>query len=284
LDTIHNENETMWHGVFPEEKTYQIENFLSEEEIKFIINWYYKERPRQGFYLQEKALQFVGDQHNSPEVREILFPKIRKYFGDFKMYSELNNDTIAHSADFILEQTKIFGPHTDAITHIPGWLTQKDIIIPLWIENDAETHTYAMNQRCYMRATHFRKGSDDKGMQVYSNVLRDSYDVEGVTNLNGNQIDYDFIENHIGDRFSPSYFEGLTVETVEKNIPGNAIIKDSSVIHGPCNYNLVGSTKKINISIRMFKEVQNWKPDTIFSNINFEACNKRTYYKDERVH
>jgi len=56
LDTIHNENETLWQGIFPEEDTYQLENFLSREEVKFIIDWYYKEKPKQGFYLQERAL------------------------------------------------------------------------------------------------------------------------------------------------------------------------------------------------------------------------------------
>jgi hypothetical protein len=264
--------------VFPEEGTYQIENFLSNEEVKFIIDWYYKEKPKQGFYLQEKALQFIGDHHEDPAIKEILYPRIKQHFGDFRLYSELHNDTNPHSADFICEQTRIFGPHTDAITHIPGWLTQKDIIIPLWIENDAETHTYAMNQRCYRRGTHFRKGSTDTGTNVYSNVLRDSYEVPGVTNLNGTEIDNEFIETHIGDRFLKSYFEGLTVETVEQNVPGNAIIKDSSVIHGPCNYNLVGSARKLNISIRMFKQVDTWAPNTVFSDVNFEACNKRTYY------
>lgn len=278
MDTIHNSDETLWQGVFPEEDTYQIENFLDNEEVEFIIDWYHREKPKQGFYLQEKALQFIGDQHEDPAIREIIFPKIRKYFGDFRLYSQLHKDINPHSADFICEQTRIFGPHTDAITHIPGWLTQKDIIIPLWIENDAETYTYSLDQRCYRRGTHFRKGSTDTGTNVYSNVLRDSYAVPGVTNLNGNEIDHDFIEQHIGNRFAKTYFEGLTLRSLEQNVPGHAIIKDSSVIHGPSNYKLKGATRKLNISIRMFKEVQEWEPNTVFSKINFEACNKRTYY------
>jgi len=283
LDTIHNENETLWQGIFPEEDTYQIENFLSKEEVKFIIDWYYEQKPKQGFYLQEKQLQFIGDIHEDPAVREIIFPKIQKHFGDFRLYSQLHNDTNPHSADFICEQTRIFAPHTDAITHIPGWLTQKDIIIPLWIENDAETYTYSLDQRCYRRGTHFRKGATSGGINVYSNVLRDSYEIEGVTNVNGNEIDHDFIEQHIGNRFLKSYFEGLTVNSIDKNVPGSAIIKDSSVVHGPSNYNLKGATRKLNISIRMFKEVPDWKPNTLFSKINFEACNKRTYYNDKKT-
>ena len=83
--------------------------------------------------------------------------------------------------------------------------------------------------------------------------------------------------------FLKSYFEGLTVESTQENIPGNAIIKDSSVIHGPSNYNLHGASKKLNISIRMFKEVKDWKPNTVFSDINFEACNARTYYNDKNT-
>ena len=291
MDTIHNSKETLWEGIFPEESTYQIENFLSQEEVKFIIDWYYKKKPEKGFYLQNKQLQFVGmnshtmigETQGTKEVCEIVFPRIKKYFGEYKLYDELHNDVNPHSADLMCEQTRIFGPHTDAITHIPGWLTQKDIILPLWIENDAETYTYAMDQRCYMRGTHFRKGAVEKATNVYSNVLRDSYNVPGIKYLNGNEIDHDFLEKHIGPRFLKSYFEGLTVESTQENIPGNAIIKDSSVIHGPSNYNLHGASKKLNISIRMFKEVKDWRPNTVFSNINFEACNARTYYNDQNT-
>lgn len=280
MDTIHNKKETLWEDIFPEEHTFQIENFLDQDEVKFMLDWYQKSKPSQGFYLQNKQLEFIGDHHNDPSVREILFPKIKKHFGEFKLYSELHSDINPHSADFICEQTRPFGPHTDAITHIPKWLTQKDIIIPLWIENDVETYTYTCKQRCYMRGTHFRKGATETGTNVYSNVLRDSYEVPGVKYLNGNELDDELLEKHIGSRFLKSYFEGLTLQSAEINVPGNAIIKDSSVIHGPSNYNLQGASRKINISIRMFKHVEGWSPDTTFSDINFEACNKRTYYAE----
>ena len=85
-----------------------------------------------------------------------------------------------------------------------------------WIENDVEVYTYNFNQRMYRRATHFRKGSDDKGLNVYSNALRETYDIPGMKYLNGNQVDYDFVADHIGDRFSYVYFEGFTVHSIEK--------------------------------------------------------------------
>ena len=76
----------------------------------------------------------------------------------------------------------------------------------------------------------------------------------------------------------------MTVKSLEKNIPGNAIIKDSSIIHGPSNYHLKGSGKKLNISIRLFKEVEDWNPDTTFSVRSFEESrNKRTYYNDKKI-
>ena len=89
-------------------------------------------------------------------------------------------------------------------------------MIPLWIENDAEVYTYNFNQRMYRRATHFRKGSDDKGLNVYSNALRETYDIPGMKYLNGNEVDYDFVADHIGDRFSPVYFEGLRFIVLRK--------------------------------------------------------------------
>lgn len=276
MNEFNNPNETLWDGIFPEEDVYQIEKFFDNTEVKFLIDWYYKNINNQGWHIQGGNLNYI---ENFKEVSEILLPKIQKHFGEFRLYNQIHNDEHPHSADFFIEQTKIFAPHTDAITHIPKWLTQKDIVIPLWIENDAEVYTYNFNQRCYRRSTHFRKGSKDTGLNVYSNALRETYDIEGIKYLNGNEIDYDFVENHIGDRFSPTYFEGMTVHSIEKNIPGNAIIKDTALIHGPSNYHLKGASKKLNISIRMFKKVEDWNPDTTFSTRSFEQSkNKRVYH------
>jgi len=276
INEFNNPNETLWDGIFPEEDVYQIEKFFDNTEVKFLVDWYYKNINNQGWHIQGGYLNYI---ENFKEISEILLPKIQKHFGEFRLYNHIHNDEYPHSADFFIEQTKIFAPHTDAITHIPKWLTQKDIVIPLWIENDAEVYTYNFNQRCYRRSTHFRKGSKDTGLNVYSNALRETYDIEGIKYLNGNEIDYDFVENHIGDRFSPTYFEGMTVHSIEKNIPGNAIIKDTALIHGPSNYHLKGASKKLNISIRMFKKVDNWNPNTTFSTRSFEQSkNKRVYH------
>jgi len=276
MNEFNNPNETLWDGIFPEEDVYQIEKFFDNIEVKFLVDWYYKNINNQGWHIQGGNLNYI---ENFKEVSEILLPKIQKHFGEFRLYNQIHNDEHPHSADFFIEQTKIFAPHTDAITHIPKWLTQKDIVIPLWIENDAEVYTYNFNQRCYRRSTHFRKGSKDTGLNVYSNALRKTYDIEGIKYLNGNEIDYDFVENHIGDRFSPTYFEGMTVHSIEKNIPGNAIIKDTALIHGPSNYHLKGASKKLNISIRMFKKIDDWNPDTTFSIRSFEQSkNKRVYH------
>lgn len=276
INEFNNPNETLWDGIFPEEDVYQIEKFFDNIEVKFLVDWYYKNINNQGWHIQGGNLNYI---ENFKEVSEILLPKIQKHFGEFRLYNQIHNDEHPHSADFFIEQTKIFAPHTDAITHIPKWLTQKDIVIPLWVENDAEVYTYNFNQRCYRRSTHFRKGSKDTGLNVYSNALRETYDIEGIKYLNGNEIDYDFVENHIGDRFSPTYFEGMTVHSIEKNIPGNAIIKDTALIHGPSNYHLKGASKKLNISIRMFKKVDDWNPDTTFSIRSFEQSkNKRVYH------
>ena len=276
MNEFNNPNETLWDGIFPEEDVYQIEKFFDNIEVKFLVDWYYKNINNQGWHIQGGNLNYI---ENFKEVSEILLPKIQKHFGEFRLYNQIHNDEHPHSADFFIEQTKIFAPHTDAITHIPKWLTQKDIVIPLWIENDAEVYTHNFNQRCYRRSTHFRKGSKDTGLNVYSNALRETYDIEGIKYLNGNEIDYDFVENHIGDRFSPTYFEGMTVHSIEKNIPGNAIIKDTALIHGPSNYHLKGASKKLNISIRMFKKIDDWNPDTTFSIRSFEQSkNKRVYH------
>ena len=52
------------------------------------------------------------------------------------------------------------------------------------------------------------------------------------------------------------------------------------MIHGPSNYHLKGASKKLNISIRMFKRVEDWNPDTTFSTMNYDSdvTNKRVYH------
>lgn len=278
-DVFHNPNETSWEGIFPEESTYEIPNFLSQDDINFIIDWYYHFKKEKGFWVENGDLSLIDNFYkDNPILQEILFPELTKHLGEFKLYNEITQDKVLHTADFIMEQTLPFGPHTDAITHIDQWLTWKDVIIPLWIENDAETWTYAFDQRCYLRATHFRKGSKDQAKNVYSNVLRTSYDIPSVKYLNGNEIDYNFIEKHVGSRFKPEWFEGMTLESEFQNIPGNIIVKDSSVIHGPSNYRLTGAKKKLNISLRLFKHVDSWHPDTTFSYIHHGECTQRAYY------
>ena len=98
--------------------------------------------------------------------------------------------------------------------------------------------------------------------------------------LNGNTVDYDFVADHINDRFSPVYFEGLQCIVLKKMCLNNAIIKDSSIIHEPSNYHLKEQVKKLNISIRMFKKVEDYNPDTTFNTMNYnkDVTNKRVYH------
>lgn len=278
-DVFHNPNETSWEGIFPEESTYEIQNFLSQDDINFIIDWYYNFKKEKGFWVENGNLSLIDNFYmDSPVLQEILFPELEKHLGEFKLYNQITKDEVLHTADFIMEQTKPFGPHTDAITHIDQWLTWKDVIIPLWIENDAETWTYCFNQRCYLRATHFRKNSLDQAKNVYSNVLRTSYNHPAIKYLNDDIIDYNFFDKHYGNYDHIDWFQGMTLESEFQNIPGNIIIKDSSIIHGPSNYQLAGAHKKLNISLRLFKYVESWHPDTTYSYIHHGECTQRAYY------
>ena len=107
MNEFNNPNETLWDGIFPEEDVYQIEKFFDKIEVKFLVDWYYKNINNQGWHIQGGNLNYI---ENFKEVSEILLPKIQKHFGEFRLYNQIHNDEHPHSADFFIEQTKTRNP------------------------------------------------------------------------------------------------------------------------------------------------------------------------------
>ena len=42
INEFNNPNETLWDGIFPEEDVYQIEKFFDDQEVKFLVDYYYR--------------------------------------------------------------------------------------------------------------------------------------------------------------------------------------------------------------------------------------------------
>ena len=90
-----------------------------------------------------------------------------------------------HIPDFFIEQKIYLNSHHDAITHIPGYLTQKDIVITIVLENDADKYIHTILISVCIEDQHtLEKDQKDKGLNVYSNALRETYDIFNMKYLN----------------------------------------------------------------------------------------------------
>ncbi len=274
-DLIHNPNETFYKEYLPASEPIQNPGFLNSSELSFFLSFFKKKFPNHGFGLANK-LFFILCPFDFPELKEILAPKLSSIFGEFYIYSDINLDPVPQSSDFFIYQTKIFMPHTDSITHIPGYLHYKDVILPLAVDKDKHTSTYVCDQRYYGRASHLMHGKKCNKTTKYSNIFRkhtyDYYGVEGVQKNHKNQVSTDWLNTNIGNVIPHSFFRGLSIKRMFKWIPGSIIIQDPSLIHGPTNYKLHGANWKLGISIRIFKKNIKWQPNTIFSRYK-PSCN-----------
>ena len=119
INTIHNPNETLWDGIFPEEDVYQIEKFFDDQEVKFLVDYYYKNIKTEGWHIQGGNLNYIEDFKNK-EVSELILPRIEKHFGEFRLYDQIHNDKTPHSADFFIEQKNIFVTMTQSHIYLNG--------------------------------------------------------------------------------------------------------------------------------------------------------------------
>lgn len=267
-DIIHNPDDKSYKGFFPETNPTQILSFLSPDECEYIIKFFHTNLKNIGVTIKD-ILYFIHLPYSYPEIKEILKPKIDQMFPETFRYNEINSDSIKQSSDFILHQYGIFPPHTDSIIHIKNFVPYKDLLIPLDIDKDKQENAfYTCNQRYYGRATSFRYGKKDSMVALYSNTVRfQSYQEYGVEEIDyKNPMVVDFYENYLkNEDFPSSCWSGLSVNGIYDWIPGSCINFDPSIIHGPTNYKLKGVNWKTGITIRLFKNVVDYNPDTTFS-------------------
>ena len=267
-DIIHNPNEISFKPFVKDTEPYQIENFLTSEELLSIKNFFDNKLYEDGHSLSD-SLYFLMYPFNYPLIREILKPKIKKELGEFYSYSDIHFDIVPQSSDFFILQNNIFMPHTDSITHIPGYLPHKDVLIPLAIDKDKSTNMYTCEQRYYKRSSHLKYGHFSDYVTKYSNIFRckpyNEYGIENVTFDPDKMINEDWLNHNIGDSQKHSIFQGLSIRREFEWIPGSAIIQDTSIIHGPTNFKLRGAKWKLGISIRVFKKNPDWQPNTLYS-------------------
>ena len=237
-------------------KTYQIFNFLNNEEVLIILNVFDEEFEENGFTFLDNFYQ-INDPLLFKPIREFLYQKIHNLVGEFETYNNIKQLIgIDHNCDFILKQHQIFMPHTDKIISIPGYCHCMDLIFPLAVDNNILTTFYICHQRYYEKACHLKyKSKLGKYQPIYADVFNEKpYEFYGVKYMDyENQVSKDWLEKNIGDGLPHEYFNGLSIEKEFNWLSGSVIIQDPSIIHGPTNYQLKGAEWKMGMTIRIFK-------------------------------
>jgi hypothetical protein len=246
------------------DKTYQIDNFLSQKEIEHL-----KKVFRQSLN-KTNIFDVIYIFHNPLEVDELgwLQKKIQNFFPNTHRYVNINNDKKKQSSDFIMEQSHMFPAHTDSIIHIENYVPYKDLLIPLDSYSDIKEMFYTCKQRYYGRATSFRLGNPDDVVALYSNSVQYTrYEDYGVENVDYTGME-DFYNSHLkNNKWTAEAWSGLTLDSVFDWNIGSMIVMDPSTIHGPTNYALSGGTGKLGLTVRLFKYDAAYMPSTVFSEL-----------------
>ncbi len=249
-DLIHVLGNENYEGYLDEEKSTQIDNFLDDHELCILKKFYFDNFKKYGNIINKVYCQ-ISNPMTFEVVRNILEPKIRKLFGsDLIFYFSVSSDNIQVGDHYYL-MTNAYTPHTDSITHIPGFVPYKDIVIPIALDKDAEVGYYTCSQRYYGRATHFKYGWKTAYFANYANIIKNQkYKDYGVKYCVDGGLSEDWYhQNIVGSGLPLSVFSGLSLENEFAWLPGTAIIHDQSVIHGPTNFKLKGVSWKLGITL-----------------------------------
>ena len=270
-DIIHDPNIKFFEH--ENEESYVIENFISEDERKSLYNFFTSEYNNSGENINDNILHIIHPIRYKL-IQEILLDKLKKYFGDdIVFYSDVSNDPISVSDQFF----KISNPyqlHTDCVTHISGYKPYKDVIIPIEIHKDAEVFYYTCNQRYKARASQFQYKWHNNYFPNYSNILRmKPYADYGVEDVEYNEISDEWINKHIPSYVPKSVFNGLSIEHTFPWIPRNAIVQDSSVLHGSSDFRQKGVEWKVGLTFHLLK-----KDDTYGSEVEGNYYTKFSRY------
>ena len=267
-DLVHNPDDKSFEGFIPEEQPYQID-FLDDFEIEYCKKFYY-DRVTSEVVQLNKSHFFLVYPLNYPELREILIPKLDEQFGKWFSYSDINNDKQKQSSDFYFWQQGIFAPHTDSLIHIPGYVPYKDVLIPLEMEGGVDSPYYTFNQRWYGRGCHFKYKHIDNMFALYSDIMREKPygEYKFFKNYESDpdkMISKDWYDEYFGEIYNYEMLQGFSLNKMLPWTPGRAIVTDSSMIHGATNYKIKGGKYKLGITLRLFKNIPEYKPSTVFS-------------------
>jgi hypothetical protein len=208
----------------------QIDNALSSEKIKFLLDHYNNSLNK----ITKNTGPKVSYVKEGEDIIDDILVDLRKQFGNFKVrsahYFEVDNPHILHiDDDFKLPNT------------------YKAFTIPLWVEsNDCNKIKLVMfDQYYYGGPVKFFNGESKIKETYYNEPL---FNYKEVENLSDTPIPK-AIKNAMLTHLKDSWLEGLSVKNFFPWTIGSIIAFDSLRIHCSSDFRKVGIKKKIGLSI-----------------------------------
>jgi len=257
MDIIHDPNTTLFED--QNEESYVVDNFVNDNECETLASFFRDNFEAIGHTINDHVLHITYPMLIA-KISDIVRPKIYEHFGDDVIfYSDVGQSDPMSVGDQFFKSIKPYVLHTDAITHITGYLPYKDIIIPMDLDSIPVSEYVTFNQRYRGRATHFMRGRDIGSFANYANVVRhQTYAEYGVENLEHNARDQQILKDIMPAHIPMSIYEGLSIEKILPWRPKCAIIHDASVLHAPADYRKHGCEYKIGLTLHLMKRDANY--------------------------
>jgi len=208
-----------------------VRNFLDINQLTQLIEIFNNQRHR---YVHKNTGPITLDLNfyrHEPVVIEI-FEKLEQFLGNYEI-----------TAAFFFRTDYPHIIHNDDTFELPDSV-YKAVTLPLFLENFSGTYPKLcfFDQFYFHGPAKFFKGS--KNIPTYYN--QQIYEYDNVTGLTDNiLIDKENYFTHL----NPQWLEGLSLNSVQDWIPGNAIIFDSVRLHCASDFRNLKIKSKLGISI-----------------------------------
>lgn len=224
---------------------YAIDNFLSDEEVKYLVTIFESCVDNEADPNQRKVYKNTGpvtldirNRIGDPVISKIL-TKIKSVIGPYEI-----------TAGFFFQTNRPHIIHNDDLFQLPKGI-YRAITLPLKLNRAVESTQVPklcfFDQFYFHGPSKFFKGSENSGIPTYYN--QQVYNYENVDGL----LDHNTITEETRQAFfthlEPQWLEGLSLHSMLPWDIGSALIFDSTRLHAASDFRKIGIESKLAISI-----------------------------------
>jgi hypothetical protein len=224
---------------------YAIENFLSYEEVEYLVALFGTADKNEFDPAQQKVYKNTGpvtmdirNKIHDPVMAKVL-TKIKSAIGPYEI-----------TAGFFFQTNYPHIIHNDDLFQLPDGI-YRAITLPLKLNRTTESTEVPklcfFDQFYFHGPSKFFKGGQDRNISTYYNqLLYDYSNVDGI-------LDYNAISEETRQQLlshlEPQWLEGLSLHSALPWHTGSALIFDSTRLHAASDFRKIGVESKLAISI-----------------------------------